>query len=71
MRPNDVPQGRIEVRRDGIEEVKEYVSFGRMMNIRRYMDTVISGKIRSGCELFTTVKSMLKAKLDKILPLYN
>ena len=41
MRFEDVPQGPIVVGNDGIEEVKENVFLGRMVNICRDLDEKI------------------------------
>ena len=47
-----------------IEDIKQYDYWDRMLNMCWDMDVEISWKIRSGKKVFTTIKEVLKAKLD-------
>ena len=63
MRCQNVPQGRIAMGSNEIEEAKEYVYFGRMLNIHRHLDAEIPG-----WKSLTRIKDVFKTKPDKTLP---
>ena len=63
MYSKDESQSCIEVGNDEIKEVKEYLYLGWMVNNCRDMNV----EITSVQKVFTTIKDLLKAKLDKIL----
>ena len=65
VRSEEVQQGCSVDGNNEIDEKKEYIYFGRMVNMCRYMDAKILQRIRSGWKVFTTIKDELKAKLDK------
>ena len=53
-----------EIGSDETEEVKDFVYFRRIENVNQDMDTEISSRIKPGWKGFTTIKNILKIKME-------